>query len=974
MILWVHFLSLEYVKQYRRIMKLSLGMIFKDEVKQFERIVNDYGKLFDEIVIAVDYNFNEFKAIANANPNIKIKILPYVWQNDFSHKRNFVAHHITGDLYMRLDADDAINYNSIKNVRNIAENAFTNGIDIVFGYYNYSRDQWGNVNAAHWREVIIKSTPNLYWNKKIHENVLPKNKNKYQIDMNEGLIIEHLSDEKHIEQSLLRNIKYLLEEYNQDKEKTDSRTLSYLGRMLHGMGEFDKAIFFLEKHIQTSGWDEDRFMSWCQLSDCYRLKGNNEQAIAAAFEALSERPDYPDAYLKLHDIYFAQENWQKAEIWGRQGLLKPVPKTFMMQDLSAYGWRPILSLAFTLFQLSKYEEALKLFNIAKKDVPSLDFIKENEKMFIKAVEHKKFMENYLAVLNYLKEKDEESKIPSLLKAAPKDLNENELILKLKHHYIEPVEWSNKSVCIFAMNTLNDWSPKSVDNGIGGSEEAVIYMTKELAKLGLDVTVFNNCGEDKGIYDGVTYKNVSEFNPNDIYNVLISWRSNIFENNVYAKKRIVWLHDIPNIDFSDDNIKKVDNIVVLSQYHADMIPINVPREKIFISTNGVNEDDFKGLENVSREPFRCIYASSYNRGLEQLLEIWPEVKKQIPEASLHIYYGWDTYDAFVRQGHTKDNGFKARLEALMTQEGVFHHGRLGHKELLVEYAKSSIFSYPCSYSGEINCIALTKAISTGCIAVTNDFAVMAERNPYPAVHQDKFKDLLINTLKNQDIRNIVNKEEYLKDNSWTAVAIDWKDRLFKINHPIIYTGRRDWIQSNCYKDAKIVDIGCNKGHLFEGWDRTNITSVDIDKYDLPNFIRADASKALPFSDKQFDIAVMGEIIEHLDNPVDAVREGMRIAKKLIITIPWEERWTSDLLPFATIEERMKLERVDSRAELVAIANPAVEFHSEDNYEHIYHKQFFTAENFRDILNKADISDYKLVELRDGNWVNIGVVCG
>ncbi|MTW38255.1 hypothetical protein GM541_14480, partial [Streptococcus pneumoniae] len=78
-------------------------------------------------------------------------------------------------------------------------------------------------------------------------------------------------------------------------------------------------------------------MSWCQLADAYRRKGNVQQAIGAAMEALSERPDFPDAYLKLHDIYFDREEWLKAEVWGRQGLMKQSPKNFTITDPSAYG-------------------------------------------------------------------------------------------------------------------------------------------------------------------------------------------------------------------------------------------------------------------------------------------------------------------------------------------------------------------------------------------------------------------------------------------------------------------------------------------------------------------------------------------------------------------------------------------------------------------------------------------------------------
>ena len=749
-------------------MKLSLALIFKDEVDQFKRIVNLYQKYFDEIVVAVDDKVDEFIDVSKANQ--QIKVIPYLWVNDFAAKRNFVHSHITGDYYVRIDADDEIV--NPDRLRVVAENALKEGTSIVYCYYIYSKDEHGICNAAHWRETIIKNTPNLYWNKKIHENLLPKDVSQHKIFLDESIVINHLIDDNHGFVSGMRNIKYLLEEYNQDKEKTDPRTLAYLGRMFQGFGEYDKAIFFLEKHIGLSGWDEDRYASWCQLADLYSKKENYEQVIGAAFEALQERPEYPDAYLKLHDIYFNQSKWEKALEWGRQGLLKPIPKNFCLIDPSSYGWRPTLSLAFTLLQLNRFEEALKLFNEAKKDVPNLDFVKDNEHLFKTAVEHSRFMEHYLAVVNFLHDNDQELKIKELLKALPKELEENEVIIKLKQHYSEAKKWSENSVCIFALTSLLDWSPKSVSGGIGGSEEAVICLSKELVKLGLDVTVFNNCGLQAGVYDGVEYKEVLHLNPKDEFNILISWRVNIFENELTAKKKIVWLHDLPYLDLSESRLKNIDKIVVLSQYHKSKLSNNVPEDKVFVSSNGINPEDFNGINEI-REPHRIIYASSYNRGLEQLLEMWSDIRKEVPDSSLHIYYGWDVYDAFVKDGQVKDEGFKKKMVKLMLQEGVYEHGRLGHKELLAEYAKAGVFAYPCTYEGEINCIALTKAIASGCKVVTNDFAVMAERSPC-SVPNESFKDKLIKLLTGEEQPDLDN---YIQENSWETIARDWKEKLF-----------------------------------------------------------------------------------------------------------------------------------------------------------------------------------------------------
>ena len=125
----------------------------------------------------------------------------------------------------------------------------------------------------------------------------------HKIVVDDGIKINHLIDHQHTMESAVRNIRYLLTEYNQDKEKTDPRTIAYLGRMLFSVGEFDKALPFLEKHINKSGWDEDRHTSWCQISEIMLQKEDYDTAIAAAFEAIQECPSFPDGYLKLHNIY-----------------------------------------------------------------------------------------------------------------------------------------------------------------------------------------------------------------------------------------------------------------------------------------------------------------------------------------------------------------------------------------------------------------------------------------------------------------------------------------------------------------------------------------------------------------------------------------------------------------------------------------------------------------------------------------------
>lgn len=218
---------------------------------------------------------------------------------------------------------------------------------------------------------------------------------------------------------------------------------------------------------------------------------------------------------------------------------------------------------------------------------------------------------------------------------------------------------------------------------------------------------------------------------------------------------------------------------------------------------------------------------------------------------------------------------------------------------------------------------------------------------------------------------INIDEYIKNNSWKEVAKDWSENLFPIDMDTEVIHRLQWTLNNVIPEEKIVDIGSNKGHIFYGLDRRNITSVDIDEYDIPNFVRADATK-LPFEDKQFDKAFLGEILEHSPDPVAILKEAYRVAKKLVITVPYEHEWLQCCFPFETMEQHEK--RMGKNiAECVKETNPtAKDIIKDDDYKHLYHQKYYTPETLKEDLDKAGITNYKITKLRHGEWAWLGVV--
>lgn len=346
------------------------------------------------------------------------------------------------------------------------------------------------------------------------------------------------------------------------------------------------------------------------------------------------------------------------------------------------------------------------------------------------------------------------------------------------------------IVFYCGNSMEDWSPKSVETGIGGSEEAVIELAKCLKELGHTVTVYNRCGDEEGDHNGVKYENYEYYDDPEC-DVLIYWRNpELIEKykRGKAKKVYLWLHDVVP-EYEVLPIKHfVDGIFVLSQYHATYLPHL--KDKIYVTQNGINLDDFD--QKVKRIPHKIVYGSSYDRGLIDLLRMWPEIKLAVPEATLTVFYGRNG----LEKGKFTD--FLEELDYLLKQEGVEELGRLSHKEVAKQYLSASIWAYP-TWFPEISCITALKAQAGGAFPVITPTAALQEtvkwgfttrepRNdkgsipwgtPMPEKLMDDYTSLIIKALTS--IVPLATREAMIYDikraNSWMIVAMTW-EKLFK----------------------------------------------------------------------------------------------------------------------------------------------------------------------------------------------------
>jgi glycosyltransferase involved in cell wall biosynthesis len=193
------------------------------------------------------------------------------------------------------------------------------------------------------------------------------------------------------------------------------------------------------------------------------------------------------------------------------------------------------------------------------------------------------------------------------------------------------------------------------------------------------------------------------------------------------------------EFTPERIAKLDKVIVLSQYHRGLFPM-IPDDKILMSANGIDPEDFEALDTkIKRDPHRLIYTSSHVRGLQLVYEIWPEVKKAVPDAKLDIYYGWGSFDAVNRDNPERMEWKQKMIEWSQELDGVTDHGKIGQDQMVEELMGSGIWVYPCPFP-EIYAIAAVKAQAAGAVPVSSDFAALDETVQFGAkIHMSQMDE-------------------------------------------------------------------------------------------------------------------------------------------------------------------------------------------------------------------------------------------
>lgn len=297
---------------------------------------------------------------------------------------------------------------------------------------------------------------------------------------------------------------------------------------------------------------------------------------------------------------------------------------------------------------------------------------------------------------------------------------------------------------FLVNQLDEgWEPS--DTRLGGTERGIVEWAEALARRGNGCRIYRNGRRGAYIRNDVAYSDRQAYRGSGDITINVKCPS--------VAPTGPTLFFTNDVDANEQDLAEYDAVFQVSNWAKEHIRLN--NTNVFVVPHGYDESRIYPGKKAAKQ---CLYASSPDRGLAYLLDVWPAVMRSHPDATLKVTYGYI--------------GSNLR--------GVDFLGDVSEEAMNELYRHSDFWCHPAS-GGELQCIAGLKAQAAGCIPVIIPTMALAEtvKHGYTACKED-YGRVLIDALadadgRNDAIRQLLASETYLtieKSTDLLLEVINW----------------------------------------------------------------------------------------------------------------------------------------------------------------------------------------------------------
>lgn len=765
-------------------------------------VISDTGST-DNTIDIIDAFFRE--------KNIPGETFNDEWK-DFGHNRTKMLEHAFNktDYVFIFDADDLICGNTILPLGSniLTKDAYYIPFENPVSYHRLilasNRMRWKYVGVLH--EYIVNIDPikseeylsgDYYINSRRLGN-RSKNPNKY---LDDAITLENAFQMETVDIHLKNRYAY------------------YCAQSYHDAGKHEKAIEWYEKTLTLDYSPQYKYIACIRAGDCYMHLKNPDGAIkiwGKAYEYDKERPEaisnIMEYYYKngVHFMVTALYNQFKSRIDFDITIEQSKYKVFL--DYSKFHnihYYNSISGYYSGDFLSAYE-GCKYLLLHDTNTLYMENAISNLKFYRDQFKQDQYNEPLLQFfMNYLNDAQKPPHIKTqiwdlskeLIKTKYSDKYDNiDRIIHLnaphtQHNVKNNVTKSNtyktsNKILIYTGWMTHLWNQSHVnDKALGGSEKAVVYLSQQFPTT-YDIIISGDVEE--GSFNNITYIHQNNLqsilDKTEFHTVIISRYICFLERfkNIKTNKLLLSLHDtdIIKCDFTIDiptviqkYINHIDNVIVLTNYHKSVISSKYPmlNDKFTIINNGIDVDVDKSdvvndepdsnmnknLHSREKIPNKFVYTSCSYRGLNTLLNMWPNILSVLPDATLDI----SSYDTFPK------NDDDAHMLNIINQHSssITHHGKLNKRDLYNMISKAEYWFYPTHFH-ETSCITALEMLLNNTICIYYPIGALVDTigNYGITVNGDNAIDTIVNlsTSKKALIRK--NGREY-------ALSCSWKNR-------------------------------------------------------------------------------------------------------------------------------------------------------------------------------------------------------
>ena len=301
---------------------ISLCMIVKNEEKHLEQCLNYVKDIVDEIIIVDTGSTDKTKEIAK---KFNAKIFDFKWVDDFSAARNESIRHASNNWILVLDADEIIEKEDLKKIKNNIENAK----DIV----GFSLEQRSFINnffegavknnsdfdlvkkypfyISNFLVRLFKNKMGLYFKHKVHELVEDSIEEKGLKYEKINVVLHHfgsLKDENLVSDMVNQYSKIILEQLEENPE--NARYNYQAARMYLGRNDFGNALKYFEKAAKIN---PNYKLVFSEIAKIDLQMNDKNRAIEYFKKSVKYNPDNPSPANNLAVVYMSIGKFEQAK-------------------------------------------------------------------------------------------------------------------------------------------------------------------------------------------------------------------------------------------------------------------------------------------------------------------------------------------------------------------------------------------------------------------------------------------------------------------------------------------------------------------------------------------------------------------------------------------------------------------------------------------------------------------------------------